>query len=135
MPMKKLTEEGEEMHPALRALTRLGGPSVTVICLSDEAGDLYTVGPNRQQIVLRKPNQDELRSLLGCSLSISFAPDLVKRIFELEPPPEWGDSVHLRRCRLLTFDRGGDCLVPDLPLRLDQELGLYRKSGGKEENK
>ena len=133
MPMKELTEDGEELHPAYQAMTRLGGISVTVVCLYREGDSLFTVGPERQQIVLRRPNPAETRALLGCSLRMSFAPDLVKRLLELAPPPEWGDSAHLRRCRLLTFDAEGNCLLPDMPLRLDPELGLYRIQEGREE--
>ena len=124
-PMKHLAEEAEDQHPALQALTRLGGISVTVVCLYDDNGALRTVGPNPERIVLRKPNQDEVRALLGSSLRVSFAPHLVRRILTLDPPAEWGDSPHLRRCRLLTFDRNGNCLTPEIPLKLDEELGLY----------
>lgn len=125
MPMKSLAEDAEELHPVLQALTRLGGVSVTVVCLYDDDGTLLTVGPKRERIVLRKPNQDEVRALLGSSLRISFAPYLVKRILALDPPAEWADSPHLRRCRLLTFDLNGNCLMPEIPLKLDEELGLY----------
>jgi len=133
MHMEDLEEEGES-HPALQALTRLGGISVTAICLVAEEGRLWAPGPRKREIRLEKrPDADDIRALLGRSISISFDPGLAKRILEQEPPETWEASAYLRRCRLLRFDPAGNCLTADLPLRLDPVLGLVKVSVGEEE--
>lgn len=133
MSMDDLEEEGES-HPALQALTRLGGPSVTVICLIEEDGRLWTLGPERREIRLEKrPDTVDIRALLGSSIRISFDRKLVHSILAENPVETWEASAHLRRCRLLRFDPDGHCLTSDLPLRLDPELGLVRLRGREEE--
>lgn len=130
MVMDELGEEEGDKHPALQALTRLGGPSVEVVCLLERNGCLYVPGARPQEIRLEKrPDLDEVRALLGRSLSISFDPGLARRILELEPPEAWAGSAYLRRSRLLTFDESGRCTTAELPLRLDPELGLVKVSG------
>lgn len=134
MEMEILEEDKEDKHPALQALTRLGGPSVTVVCLEEKRGELWTVGENKHRVsLIKRPSQEELRDLLGSSLRVSFAVSLVKRIMDIEPPQSWMSQVHLRKCRVLRFDSSGECLTNDLPLRLDSELGLYVERERKEE--
>lgn len=134
MTMDDLGEEEGDKHPALQALTRLGGPTATVICLVDEQGQLRTLGSSPRPIRLeRRPDLEDIRALLGCSVSISFDPGLAKQILDLEPPATWDGSAYLRRCRLLRFDPSGQCLTADLPLRLDPVLGLMKAGVRKEE--
>lgn len=129
-----LGEEEGEKHPALQALTRLGGISVTAVCLVEEDGHLWAPGPERRAIrVVKRPDTDDIRALLGRSVSISFDPGLVKKILAEDPPATWEASAYLRRCRLLKFDPAGVCLTADLPLRLDPELGLIRVHDREEE--
>jgi len=134
MKMEDLSEEEGDKHPALQALTRLGGPTATAICLVEEQGQLRTLGAAPHLIQLeRRPDLEEIRSLLGCSISISFDPELAKQILDQKPPETWAGSAYLRRCRLLRFDSSGQCLTADLPLRLDPVLGLMKVGVRKEE--
>ncbi|MGI5964028.1 MAG: CRISPR-associated helicase Cas3' [Lawsonibacter sp.] len=131
-----LTEDEDEKHLAFQALTRLTGPSVTVICLEEKGGNLWTIGMNKRIVSLdRKPDLDDIRDLLGCSLRLSLSYPVIEKIRKLDPPPTWAAQTHLRRCRLLRFDSDGNCLEEDIPLRLDIELGLIieheRKEGEK----
>ncbi len=120
-----LDEENETLHQAHQALTRLGGPSVNVICLLVEEGKLWAEGKDRREIQLdKRPDSSDIRALLDRSLRISFAPGLVRRILAQEVPPVWKGSAYLRRCRLLQFGPDGTCYTADLPIRLDPELGL-----------
>lgn len=134
MEMQALDEDNESLHPAHQAMTRLGGLSVSVICLLTEGGKLWAVGEERREIRLeKKPDPTDLRALLGRSLRISFALRLVKQILAQEPPPTWQGSAYLRRYRLLQFDPGGACLTEGLPLRLDPTLGLLLVAQREEE--
>lgn len=133
MHMEDLEEEGES-HPALQALTRLGGISVTAICLVEADDRLWAPGPEHREIHLdKRPDADDIRALLGRSVTISLDPGLVKKILEQNPPETWEASAYLRRCRLLRFDPAGNCLTAGLPLRLDPELGLMKVPVGEEE--
>ena len=120
-----LDEEDEGLHQAHRAMTRLGGPSVSVVCLTAEGGRLWA-GADREIDLERRLNTDDLRTLLGRSLRISFDPGLVRQILDTRPPSTWQGTVHLRRHRLLAFSPDGACITAGLPLRLDPELGLLR---------
>lgn len=134
MKMDDLGEEESDKHPALQALTRLGGISVTAVCLVEEDGCLWAPGPAPRAIRLKKrPDIDDIRALLGRSVSISFDPGLAKQILDQKPPETWEASAYLRRCRLLKFDPAGHCLTADLPLRLDAELGLIKVHAREEE--
>ncbi len=135
MPLQSLDDEDETLHRANRAMTRLGGPSVTVVCLLEEAGELWAVGEERRAIRLEKrPDELDLPALLGRSLRLSFASGLVKQVLAQDVPATWQGSAHLRRCRLLRFAPDGRCLTADLPLRLDPELGLMLDKAQEEED-
>ena len=117
-------------------MTRLTGPSVTVICLEEKGGSLWTIGKNKRIVGLdRNPDLNDIRDLLGCSIRLSLSYPVIEKIRKLDPPPTWAAQTHLRRCRLLRFDSDGNCLEEDIPLRLDIELGLIieheRKEGEK----
>lgn len=132
-PYDELDEEDEGLHNALRAMTRRGGPSVSVVCLTERDDGLWTRPAGGEAIRLEQQlNRDRVRQLLGRSLRISFDLGLVKRILEEEVPPTWRETAHLRRHRLLRFDPEGRCLTADLPLRLDPLLGLVQLAKGKE---
>ena len=45
-------EESEEVHTAHQAMTRLGGPSVEVVCLYDRGGEAYLTMPVTEPIDL-----------------------------------------------------------------------------------
>lgn len=136
MAMDQLDEEDETLHTAHRAMTRLGGPSVSVVCLTqDEQGRLWAEGTVRTAVHLeRRLDLETIRLFLGRSLSIGFAPNVVKAILaDAEQPGTWEATAYLRRHRLLRFAPDGTCLTADLPLRLDPDLGLvYIRKGGEE---
>ena len=133
--INSLEEDESEKHPVFQALTRLGGPSVTVICLEEDRGALWTLGKNRRRIsLLRQPDHEELRDLLGSSVNLSFSYSIVMRILGMDPPPAWEAQVLMRKSRLLRFDSSGRCLEEGIPLRLDPKLGLLVDREGKEDD-
>lgn len=133
--LNNLEEDEEEKHPAFQALTRLSGPTVTVICLLEEGGELWTIGKSKSKIdLMRQPNQEEIRDLLGCSIRLGFSYSLVKKIIELDTLPTWEAQVLLRRSRLLRFNSSGQCIEDGIPLLLDRKLGLVVNNDGKEDD-
>lgn len=124
-----LADDDEEVHAAHQALTRLGGPSVDVVCLYQRDGQAYLTPDASEPFDLgRKPDARGVKLLLGRSLRLSFNPSLVKQILDLPVPPEWEVTAHLRRHRLLYFAPDGSCLTADLPLELHPELGLRQRT-------
>jgi len=120
-----LAEDDEELHEAHRAMTRLGGPSVEVVCLYQRDGQVYlTLEASEPFDLSRKPDPEGIMALLGRSVRLSFNPGLVKRILQLPVPPEWEVTPHLCRHRLLLFSPDGRCLTENLPLELHPVLGL-----------
>lgn len=120
-----LAEDDEELHEAHRAMTRLGGPSVEVVCLYQRDGQVYlTLEASEPFDLSRKPDPEGIMALLGRSVRLSFNPGLVKRILQLPVRPEWEVTPHLCRHRLLLFSPDGRCLTENLPLELHPELGL-----------
>lgn len=123
-----LADDAEELHAAHQAMTRLGGPSVEVVCLYDRDGEAYLTPDAAEPVDLsRRPSPEQVLALLGRSVRISFNPSLVKQILELSVPPEWEVTAHLRKHRLLRFAPDGTCLTADLPLQLDPILGLCQR--------
>lgn len=126
-------DESEEIHTAHQAMTRLGGPSVEVVCLYERDGRAFLTPTNTEPVKLGvKPGRNGVLALLGRSLRLSFDPGLVKQILALPVPPEWEATAHLRRHRLLRFAPDGTCLTAELPLLLDPTLGLRKRSAEKE---
>lgn len=124
-----LDEDSEEVHTAHQAMTRLGGPSVEVVCLYDRQGDTFlTLNSPTPVDLRRRPDREGVLALLGRSLRLSFDPGLAKQILALPVPVEWEATAHLRRHRLLRFTPDGRCLTADLPLGLDPVLGLRKRS-------
>ena len=126
-------DESEEVHMAYQAMTRLGGPTVEVVCLYRyEDGRVFLDCAGERLVDMdRKPSAETVRALLGRSMRLSFHPQMVKEILAIPPPDVWDVTVHLRRHRALYFAPDGACVTGGLPLKLDPILGLVyvRKEG------
>jgi len=124
-----LADDDEAVHAAHQAMTRLGGPSVDVVCLFQKDGQAYLTPDASEPFDLsRRPDARGVQLLLGRSLRLSFNPTLVKQILDLPVPPEWEVTAHLRRHRLLLFSPDGSCLTAGLPLELHPVLGLRQRT-------
>lgn len=129
-----LDEEAEEIHAAHQAMTRLGGPSVEVVCLYERSGQTFLTLNAPEPFDLHcELDREGVKALLGRSLRITFDPGLVRQILDLPVPQEWQATAHLRRHRLLRFAPDGTCLTAELPLKLDPVLGLMKTAGVKGE--
>ena len=122
-------DDDPEVNKALRAATRDGDPSVTVVCLCRHNGEIYLFNdkgePDTTQQPLNlneKPNPDLTRKLDDLSLSLSKRA-LFNALSQEKPPAGWKKSPVLRHYRALIFD-GNFTKVNGHRLRLDRELGL-----------
>jgi CRISPR-associated endonuclease/helicase Cas3 len=120
-----LEEDDPALHQAFQALTRLGDPSVDVVCLVD-AGSGPTL-PDGQPVDPGSAPGALLSALRGRTVSLSHR-GVVPAILASDVPEGWKRSP-LRHSRLLTFDGAGRLqdrwkLSLKWELSLDRELGL-----------
>jgi CRISPR-associated endonuclease/helicase Cas3 len=128
-PCKDLKEDDDpEIHKALRAKTRQGDPSVTVVCLYKENDRVFLLDqhgfPDKsQEIDLKsKPTMELTSKLINLSLPIS-KPPLFRHFINEEVPPGWKKSPLLRHSRPLFLSEGSE-RVKGFRINLDRELGL-----------
>lgn len=120
-------EDDPGIHQAHQALTRLGDPSVNVICLYGTAMnaclDRVMIKPVDFTNI---PVGDHLKTLLSSSVLISRR-GLVGNIENEQNliPEAWRKSPMLRHHYILYFDQHGICTdFPNLRLCIDDERGL-----------
>lgn len=116
-----LEEESPELHTAHQALTRLGGPSVDVVCLDESLGSMTT----------RTPSGADAKELLMRSVRVSHG-GLVRALLALKQPAAWRQSTLLRNYRPIIFDGNQSAQVDKYTMRIDPELGLCINTSGQE---
>jgi hypothetical protein len=120
-------DEEERVHPDLRALTRLGEPSVEVICLHIKHGQLYLDSNCTIPAPLEAPlRHEQTKSLLYNSLRIGHAglvPFLLQQQLNF-----WNrlaeETPALRRHRLLIFEEEEWNEHDTYRVDYDQALGI-----------
>ncbi|MFO0467364.1 MAG: CRISPR-associated helicase Cas3' [bacterium] len=116
-------DEDPTLHASLRAVTRLGPPTVDVVCLHVRDGKLFCDGDGTSEVVLdAEPSRAVVDQLVRCTISISHR-DLVDALLAESTPKSWQGQPLLRFRRLLRFTDGA-VDVERSSLRLDAELGL-----------
>lgn len=129
-------DEDPNVHDSIRAATRLGRPSITLICLEERQERLYPVSGGRVESVdlAAKPDTPTVRRLLESSVSVSTSP-LVRALKTPTPencPLAWRRNAHLRHARLAIFSNGV-AEISGTSLRLSDDIGLEILSGPQEE--
>jgi CRISPR-associated endonuclease/helicase Cas3 len=120
-------DENPALHEHLKAVTRLGPPSVELVCVERRGGQVR-VGDERDgagPLDLTKPPDRTLVSrLVRRSIGVSTAP-LVNALMKdsAAAPRSWEKIPMLRYRRVVAFE-DGQAQVGDVSLRLDPELGL-----------
>jgi CRISPR-associated endonuclease/helicase Cas3 len=128
---QQLEEENPEVHPTLQALTRLGEPTVQVVCLchTPNGPKLDPTDP-RPLAPGRVPDLGEAKRLLRASLTLNHG-GVVRHLLAQDVPPGWRQSALLRYHRAAVFD-AGFLRAGAYTVRLDPELGaVIAKSGGR----
>jgi CRISPR-associated endonuclease/helicase Cas3 len=105
-------------HETVRAATRLGDPSITVVCFGTLADSQEKLPP----LTDGTPTNDVARNWMKFSVSLQN-----KRVFNTlckkPTPPGWDKSPLLKYCRALEF-MNGETKVGDVTIRLSKKHGL-----------
>lgn len=126
---KRLFDDDDpRVHETVRAATRLGDPSIGVVCTgTDEDGQPLAAPPSGE------PTADEARALLRFSIPLSNR-RLYHALAAQDPPKAWGGSALLRYQRQLEFTQG-QCSLGGYALRLSRAEGLVIEKPNKDEKK
>ncbi|MGI4787799.1 MAG: CRISPR-associated helicase Cas3' [Janthinobacterium lividum] len=122
---KTLWEDDDpRVHETVRAATRLGDPSVGVICTgTDEYGEPLAEMPPGE------PNLKTIRKMLRFGLPLSHPIPVFKALIAKAAPTAWKNSSLLRYHRNIEFTRGRTT-VAGYDLRLSRAEGLIIKKQG-----
>lgn len=111
------------LHQQLRADTRLGPPSIDVVCLERDGARVFA-GGDRLVDLAAVPDWQLTRLLVERSIGVSHRGVVPHLRNTREAMPEgWRTSPVLRHRRVLVFE-SGQVTVGKYRLRLDPELGL-----------
>jgi CRISPR-associated endonuclease/helicase Cas3 len=111
-------DEDPEVHKTVRAATREGDPSITVVMLPGDT------------TLTNDPGIFEVRTLLDRSAKLSHRGTFHPLLDEGESPPEWSSNAHLRHARLLRLDAQNQGRVKDYILTVDEKLGVVIEKDG-----
>lgn len=120
-----LWEDQPELHQTVQALTRLGPPSVNLVCLWRRDDRLYLDDDYEQEIDLRRAPDDNLAQALS-DRSLSCSQAVVFHYFVAQDPPRgWRRHPYLRDHRVVVFCDGIASLGDTgYVIRLSDEYGL-----------
>ncbi len=107
-----LEDDDPQVHKTVRAATREGDPSVTVVMLSADT-DLTP-----------EPTVSEVRRLLDSSVKLSHKALFHAFLQNGEAPAQWAKNAHLRHARLLRLNERNSGRMGNYRLTLDRQLGL-----------
>lgn len=108
-------EDDPAIHQSVQALTRLGDPTVNVVCL--------TLAERTDFRSSERPSTRRAAWLLQRSVAIGNR-RIIGHLLALPIPSGWQRSPLLRYHRLLELDANGACQIGQHRLRLDRELGV-----------
>lgn len=121
------------VHETLRAATREGDPSLTIVCAGTDANGWALALPPASIPNAKTNSQahaEAARTMLGFAVSVSSQGLLHVLKKDEYAPDAWKDSPLLRYHRSLTFDNGACDGVPGYRLRLSQDVGLEIEKAG-----
>lgn len=110
-------DEDPRLHNLVQAMTRLGDPSVTVICCGTATG-----GSSLASLTEAPPTPRETRELMRFSIRLQSR-RVYHDLVDLPAPDPWRKNAHLRYCRALVFTDGAAQVGRHI-LRLSEEQGL-----------
>jgi len=120
-------DDDPRAHESIRAATRLGQPSVSVVCLIKENGRILDAVEKRPVSLEDQPGPNEIRRLLYSTVSLSSR-HLFHILKKQEPPACWRKTRLLRFHRELVFEEG-EASLDSWRVFLNQELGIYWMKG------
>lgn len=105
-------DDNPGISPRIKAVTREGNPSITVVFLPE--GEWPP----------RSPGIEEIRRLLDNSVKLSKPGLFHALLSQSESPNEWRKCPHLRYTRLLMYDENGKSEFGGYVLYINKELGV-----------
>lgn len=118
-----LEEDSLKLHISLQALTRLGPPSISLVCVHKTLTGLFLEPKEGTRVDTSSPPSPNSRSLIVQS-SVSVSNYSVYKYFSNEEAPGvWKKDPVLRHTRLVQFVNG-QFYGPGFVMNLDPELGL-----------
>lgn len=131
-----LEEDDPEAQKSLQASTRLGDPSIPLVCLY-EVGQKVSLDPEGRSLanLEEKPSKEAALTLLRRSMSLSQRGLVSWLLNQAERPPGWEKHPLLCRYRLVRLDDNHAWRRQGCPyeLRLDAEEGVIITKVGKED--
>ncbi|MBM4026285.1 MAG: CRISPR-associated helicase Cas3' [Planctomycetes bacterium] len=115
---KLADDEDPDVDRSVRAATRDGDPSITVVTLPPGTLPAGECGVSK------------VRSLLDRSVKLSHRSVFQTILKEGESPGEWAMNAHLRHARLLRLDAQGQTRVKNYLLTVDEGLGIAIEKDG-----
>ena len=112
-----LDDEDPKIHQALKALTRDGDPSLTIVCCGTDEFGLPLAELPRGFI-----SSETTRQMMRFSLPISKKA-LYHALKDTKPPDNWRNNSYLRYCRCVVFDHGSS-EIKNIHLTLSKQTGL-----------
>jgi hypothetical protein len=114
----------------LRAMTRLGDPSIEVVCLHTRNGGTYLDPEYTKEIHLGSiPDREQARALLDNGTRISTR-GLVHDLYRQGAPKGWTGSALLRHRRVIMLENR-IASITGFRLELDDDLGLMIEREGR----
>jgi CRISPR-associated endonuclease/helicase Cas3 len=113
-------DEDPQVHKSVRAATREGDPSITVVMLPGNA------------VLTDGPDVSEVRKLLDQSAKLSHKGIFRTLLQDGETPAEWSGSAHFRYARLLRLDGHNQGRVGNYVLTVDEKLGIVIEEDGED---
>jgi CRISPR-associated endonuclease/helicase Cas3 len=114
-------DEDPEVHEAVRAATREGDPSVTIVFI------------NSERELNEEPTVAEVREMLDCSAKLNHR-GLYQEIIDNGVLPErWKKNAHLRYARLLQLDKKNQARVGGFTLTVDEDIGIVIDKDGEDD--
>jgi len=119
-----LEEDAPDVHTAFQALTRLGPPTISLVCLHETPAGLNTEPDGSGALIDldRKPDAETTRALARATVGVSHR-ELVDHLRAQEPSAAWRTHPLLRDHRVAIFVNGV-YTCGNHTLHLSRELGL-----------
>lgn len=111
-------DEDPEVHKTVRAATREGDPSITVVMVEANTP------------IALEPAVAEVRNLLDRSVKISHRGVFHAMLASGVTPKEWAKNAYLRNARLLQLDGHNQGRVEKFVLTVDEKLGVVIHKDG-----
>jgi CRISPR-associated endonuclease/helicase Cas3 len=125
---EQLEEEDVSVHQSLQALTRLGPPTVALVCLYETSTGLNSEPDGRGLRINEKerPDAETTQSLARCTISINHQGIVRHLLNNAKPPTCWNDHSLLRNNHYLLRFQNNVCRLEGsgYSLRLTKAYGL-----------